>query len=321
MIAFTEQIAIQNARYGIRANAILPGLMDTPMAVDTRARHTGKSPRRWPPSATPRCRWARRGHRLGRGQRGAVPGQRRGRLHHRRRPAGRRRAAGADRLSGSPTEDAFLPSAAHLRGHGRRRGGAARPGQDQRHAVSTASWAISPSVWGDAHRFGPCRAAPGRRAPAPVPGDPAARHRPDARRHQQQNSETTWNSGAAAPVPQRGSAGTTDASPQRRPQPGSSAPSDSLSPRAARNSAVRRLPGAPREADAAQRQRHPLERSARRLRPALQRHAPGRRIGPAPEPARRSRASARRQQAVHTFHQYRRGHRPSAAHRPSPSLG
>ena len=42
MIAFTQQIAIQNASYGIRANSILPGLMDTPMAVDTRARSTGK---------------------------------------------------------------------------------------------------------------------------------------------------------------------------------------------------------------------------------------------------------------------------------------
>ncbi|MCC7081165.1 MAG: SDR family oxidoreductase [Burkholderiales bacterium] len=38
VIAYTKQIAIQNAEYGIRANAILPGLMDTPMAVDTRAR-------------------------------------------------------------------------------------------------------------------------------------------------------------------------------------------------------------------------------------------------------------------------------------------
>ena len=43
MIAFTQQVAIQNAEYGIRANVILPGLMDTPMAVDTRARKTGKS--------------------------------------------------------------------------------------------------------------------------------------------------------------------------------------------------------------------------------------------------------------------------------------
>ena len=38
MVAFTKQIAIQNAGYGIRANVILPGLMDTPMAVDARAR-------------------------------------------------------------------------------------------------------------------------------------------------------------------------------------------------------------------------------------------------------------------------------------------
>jgi len=43
MIAFTQQVAIQNAEYGIRANVILPGLMDTPMAVDTRARASGKS--------------------------------------------------------------------------------------------------------------------------------------------------------------------------------------------------------------------------------------------------------------------------------------
>jgi NAD(P)-dependent dehydrogenase (short-subunit alcohol dehydrogenase family) len=38
LIAFTQQIAIQNAEFGVRANVILPGLMDTPMAVDTRAR-------------------------------------------------------------------------------------------------------------------------------------------------------------------------------------------------------------------------------------------------------------------------------------------
>jgi NAD(P)-dependent dehydrogenase (short-subunit alcohol dehydrogenase family) len=43
MIAFTEQIACQNAEFGIRANVILPGLMDTPMAVDTRARVWGKT--------------------------------------------------------------------------------------------------------------------------------------------------------------------------------------------------------------------------------------------------------------------------------------
>jgi len=43
MIAFTEQLAYQNAQYGIRANVILPGLMNTPMAVDTRAREFNKT--------------------------------------------------------------------------------------------------------------------------------------------------------------------------------------------------------------------------------------------------------------------------------------
>jgi len=43
LIAFTQQIAIENALSGIRANTILPGLMDTPMAVDTRARTFNRS--------------------------------------------------------------------------------------------------------------------------------------------------------------------------------------------------------------------------------------------------------------------------------------
>ena len=43
MVAFTEQLAYQNAQYGIRANVILPGLMNTPMAVDTRAREFKKT--------------------------------------------------------------------------------------------------------------------------------------------------------------------------------------------------------------------------------------------------------------------------------------
>lgn len=42
MIAYTQQIATQNAEFGIRCNVILPGLIDTPMAVDTRARTWGK---------------------------------------------------------------------------------------------------------------------------------------------------------------------------------------------------------------------------------------------------------------------------------------
>ena len=43
MIAYVQQLAIHEAGHGVRANVILPGLMDTPMAVDTRARHSGKS--------------------------------------------------------------------------------------------------------------------------------------------------------------------------------------------------------------------------------------------------------------------------------------
>jgi len=36
VIALTEQLAALNARYGVRANAILPGLMNTPMAIEAR---------------------------------------------------------------------------------------------------------------------------------------------------------------------------------------------------------------------------------------------------------------------------------------------
>lgn len=43
VIAFTEQLALQNASFGIRANCILPGLISTPMAVDTRVREWNQS--------------------------------------------------------------------------------------------------------------------------------------------------------------------------------------------------------------------------------------------------------------------------------------
>ena len=42
LLAFTQQFAMRNAEYGIRANAILPGRMATAMAVDTRARISGR---------------------------------------------------------------------------------------------------------------------------------------------------------------------------------------------------------------------------------------------------------------------------------------
>lgn len=36
MLGLTENLALTNARYGIRVNAILPGLMNTPMAIEAR---------------------------------------------------------------------------------------------------------------------------------------------------------------------------------------------------------------------------------------------------------------------------------------------
>lgn len=39
--AYTQSLAIGNARYGIRANAIMPGLMNTPMAIEGIARARG----------------------------------------------------------------------------------------------------------------------------------------------------------------------------------------------------------------------------------------------------------------------------------------
>jgi NAD(P)-dependent dehydrogenase (short-subunit alcohol dehydrogenase family) len=39
---FTQHVAGENARFGIRANAILPGLIDTPMAIERRAQEQGR---------------------------------------------------------------------------------------------------------------------------------------------------------------------------------------------------------------------------------------------------------------------------------------
>lgn len=39
---FTQHVAAENARYGVRANAILPGLINTPMAIERRAQESGR---------------------------------------------------------------------------------------------------------------------------------------------------------------------------------------------------------------------------------------------------------------------------------------
>ena len=41
--ALTEHMALENAGFGVRVNAILPGLVNTPMAIERRAQEMGKS--------------------------------------------------------------------------------------------------------------------------------------------------------------------------------------------------------------------------------------------------------------------------------------
>ena len=41
MNALVQSMAINNGPHGIRINAIMPGLMDTPMAIERRARERG----------------------------------------------------------------------------------------------------------------------------------------------------------------------------------------------------------------------------------------------------------------------------------------
>src|SRR5262249_16262102 len=77
VIALTQQIAINHARHGVRANVILPGLMNTPMAITPRVAASGKSWEEVAAERRPRPTRPEDGHGVGRGQRRPVPGLRR----------------------------------------------------------------------------------------------------------------------------------------------------------------------------------------------------------------------------------------------------
>jgi hypothetical protein len=102
MIAYTQQIAIQNAELGVRANVILPGLMETPMAVENRVKAWGKT--RDQVVAERNAQVPLR-HQMGTAwdvaNAGTVPRLGRGELRHRRGAAGGRWRDGAHRLSNS----------------------------------------------------------------------------------------------------------------------------------------------------------------------------------------------------------------------------
>ena len=56
MNALGQSLALSNAKYGIRVNTVMPGLMDTPMAIEGISRASGRPARRSARCATSRCR-------------------------------------------------------------------------------------------------------------------------------------------------------------------------------------------------------------------------------------------------------------------------
>ena len=89
ILALTENLAASNAKYNVRANAILPGKINTPMAIEPRVA-TGRS--REEVVAPRECHGAARrqdGLGLGHRQGSALPALGRRVVHHRRLPAGR----------------------------------------------------------------------------------------------------------------------------------------------------------------------------------------------------------------------------------------
>ena len=103
MNRLTTSVANANAAYGVRCNAVLPGLMDTPMAISGIATAVGLVHGRGARSAQRPCAPARQdGNRLGHRPCGSVPGLRRSQFHHRRAVAGGRGHVRARRLKTVP---------------------------------------------------------------------------------------------------------------------------------------------------------------------------------------------------------------------------
>ena len=100
MNRLTTSVANANASYGVRCNAVLPGLMDTPMAITGIAEATGSTTAAVREARNARVPLARQdGNRLGHRARRAVPRLGRGQFHHRRAAARGRRDGSARRLT------------------------------------------------------------------------------------------------------------------------------------------------------------------------------------------------------------------------------